>query len=77
MRKLATAAIAFSAAVFAANYIIAPDRLLLPALIICSAGAALSALRRKWLKPAVIALIFFGIGLGFFHYLPAMQESCR
>ena len=63
MRKLATAALAFSAAVFLANYILPEGRLIVFAAVTAALGAALSLLRRKWLRPAVIALLFFALGL--------------
>lgn len=70
MRKLATAAISFSVAVFAANYIIEPEKLLAVAIVVLFFGVALSAFCRKWLRPAVTAMIFFAVGLVVFsiHY---------
>ena len=64
MRKLATAALAFSAASFLANYIL-PAAWRLP-LAAASAliGMGLLLLRRRWLQPTVIALVFFAVGLG-------------
>ena len=63
MRKLATAALAFSAAVFLANFILPSGRL--PGLAALSAllGTALALLRRRWLRPAALALVFFALGL--------------
>ena len=66
MRKLATAALAFSAAVFLANYILPEGWLIVPAVLSAVLGAALSLLRRRWLRPAVIALLFFTVGLAEF-----------
>ena len=63
MRKLATASLAFSAAIFAANYILPTGWLILPAVIAAVLGAALALLREKWLRPVVIALVFFALGL--------------
>lgn len=63
MRKLATAALAFSAAVFLANYILPAPGLLIIAALSAAFGAALLFLRRKWLRPIVIALLFFALGL--------------
>ena len=63
MRKLATAALAFSLAIFAANYILPTGWLIVPAVLAAVTGAALALLRRKWLRPAVIALVFFSLGL--------------
>ncbi len=63
MRKLAAAALAFSAAVFLANYIL-PEGWLIPgAVLFAVCGAALVLLRRKWLRPAAIVLLFFAAGL--------------
>ena len=63
MRKLATAALSFSAAVFLANYIL-PARLVTAAALMCAlVSAALGLARRKWLRPAMIALLFFSLGL--------------
>ena len=63
MRKLATAALAFSAAIFLANYILPESRLIVPAVLSAVLGAFLALTRRKWLRPAVIALLFFSLGL--------------
>ena len=63
MRKLATAALSFSAAVFLANYIL-PARLVMAAALLCALlSAVLGFARRKWLRPAMIALLFFSLGL--------------
>ena len=63
MRKLATAALAFSAAIFLANYILPENRLIVPAVLSAMFGAFLALTRRKWLRPAAIALLFFSLGL--------------
>ena len=63
MRKLATAALAFSAAVFLANYALPVDRLLVPAVLSAVLGALLALFQRRWLTPAVLALVFFSLGL--------------
>ena len=63
MRKLATAALAFSAAVFLANYALPVDRLLVPAVLSAVLGALLALFHRRWLTPAVLALAFFSLGL--------------
>ena len=63
MRKLATAALAFSAAAFAANYILPLGWLIVPAVLLAVGGAALMALRRKWLRGLIIAMLFFSLGL--------------
>lgn len=66
MRKLATASVAFSAAVFFANYIISTERLVLLAVIFAVSGGALLLLRRKWLRPA--AMVFLFVALGFVYF---------
>ena len=63
MRKLATGAVSFSAAIFAANYILASDDLLLLAGALGLVGLVLALLRRKWLKR--ITIILFSVALGF------------
>ena len=63
MRKLATAALSFSAAVFLANYVFPTGWLILPAVISAVLGAILALLRRNWLRPVVVALLFFALGL--------------
>ncbi len=63
MRKLATAALAFSAAIFLANYVFPTGWLILPAVLAAVLGAILALLRRNWLRPAAIALLFFSLGL--------------
>lgn len=63
MRKLATAAIAFSAAIFAANYILPEGWLLCLAAIAAVFAAVLILLRRKWLRGLILTLVFFALGL--------------
>ena len=63
MRKLATAALAFSAAIFLANYVLPRGWLLVMALVFAVLGAMLAMLRAKWLKPTVVALCFLAAGL--------------
>ena len=63
MRKLATAALAFSAAVFLANFILPVSWLAVGATICALLSASLALSRRKWLRPAVIVLLFFALGL--------------
>ncbi len=66
MRKLATAALAFSAAVFAANYILPSVWAPVCAAALAVLGAVLLAFRRKWLRGLVIALLGMALGLGWF-----------
>lgn len=63
MRKLATAAMAFSAAIFAANYILPQGWLIYLAAIAAVFAAALVLLRRKWLRGLILAFVFFALGL--------------
>ena len=63
MRKLATAALSFSAAVFLANDILPAPWLPIIAAISAVLGIGILLLRRRWLRPAVIALFFFALGL--------------
>ncbi len=63
MRKLATASLSFSAAVFLAAYILPGTWLLPVALIFALLGLSIALMRRKWLRPAVVALSFFALGL--------------
>ena len=63
MRKLASAALAFSAAVFLANFILPMSWLATSAAVCALISAALALTRRKWLRPAVIVLLFFALGL--------------
>ena len=66
MRKLATAAGAFSCGIFAAIYILELDFLLPVAILLAVTGTGLMFLRRKWLRGVEIALIFAALGLSFF-----------
>ena len=66
MRKLATAATAFCAAIFAANYILLLGRLTTLAVIAAVLGAALAASRKMRLRQAALALVFLALGL--FYY---------
>ena len=63
MRRLATAALAFSAAVFLANFVLPVSWLAASAACCALLSAALALTRRKWLRPAVIVLLFFALGL--------------
>lgn len=67
MRKLATAAISFSAAVFAANYIVPFEWLIIPAIIIAAVGATLFIASKNTLRLTAAALIFFAMGLVCFY----------
>ena len=64
MRRLAWAAGAFSAAIFAANYLPAGGWLFPSAALLLLMGLALALLRRRWLRAAVIALVSAAVGLG-------------
>lgn len=80
MRKLATAAAAFSAAVFAANYALPDNRL--PALAAAAAVCALALsafFRGKRTRGAIIALFAFAVGLGAFmlHSARTTAPACR
>ena len=63
MRWLATAALSFSAAIFLAYICIPTGWLIVPAVGSAVLAAVLALLRRKWLRPMVLALIFFALGL--------------
>ena len=63
MRKLATAALAFSAAVFLANYVLPTGWLFVAAILTAIPGILLVLLRRRWLTPVILALVFFSLGL--------------
>ena len=80
MRILARAAIAFSAAIFAANYLLPQSWLLYGAVLSALMAAGLMLLRRKWLRGLSLCLVFFGLGLAYFqcHYArtAAKAESC-
>lgn len=67
LRKLATASVSFSAAVFAANYILSPSSLPIAAVIAATLGTGLIFLRRKWLRGTIIVLFAFSAGLGAFY----------
>lgn len=70
MRKLAIAAFSFSAAVFLANYLVAPSWLLVCAAVPVVFAFVLMLKRRKWLKPIVISLfaLAFGFACFYLHY---------
>ena len=66
MRRLATGAIAFSAAVFAANYVLPLGSLIVSAVVMASLGALLLLSRRRWLRGVEIALLAAALGLTVF-----------
>lgn len=70
MRKLAIAALSFSAAVFAANTILSIKLCPILAALFLILGAPLLLLRRKWLRGIIICLLSLAAGLGCFslHY---------
>ena len=80
MRILARAAIAFSAAIFAANYLLPQSWLLYAAVLSALMAAGLMLLRRKWLRGLSLCLVFFSLGLTQFHCYQARTvaraEAC-
>lgn len=80
MRVLARAAIAFSAAIFAAYYLLPLSWLLYAAVFSALFSAGLMLLGRRWLRGVSLCLAFFGIGLGYYHWhyagTVAKVESC-
>lgn len=66
MRKLACGALAFSAAIFAANYILPRPWLPFLALVLAISGFALVLFKRRWLLGFEIALISAAVGMGVF-----------
>ncbi len=79
VRKLATACLAFSAAVFASNYIL-PVTWLPPGAVLCAAlGVGLVFMRRKWLRGLIISLLAFSAGLLCFygHYQRTSLPASR
>ena len=68
MRVLARAAIAFSAAIFAADYLLPLPWLLYAAVLAAVLSAGLMLLRRKWLRGISLCLLFFSIGLVYFQW---------
>ena len=63
MRILARAAIAYSAAIFAANYLLPLPWLLYVALLSALVAAGLMLPGRKWLRGLSLCLVFFSLGL--------------
>lgn len=66
MRILARAAIAYSAAIFAANYLLPLPWLLYGALLSALLAAGLMLPGRKWLRGLSLCLVFFSLGLTHF-----------
>ena len=75
MRGLARAAIAFSAAIFAADYLLPLPWLLYAAVLAAVLSAGLMLLRRKWLRGISLCLLFFSIGLVYFQWNHARTVS--
>ena len=77
IRKLAIACGAFSAAIFAANYLLGRSAALYAALIFTAAGAALLAARLKILRGAIIVVFAAAAGLFVFslHYDLTVQRA--
>lgn len=75
MRVLARAAMAFSAAIFAANYLLPLTWLLYGAVFTALLSAGLLLLRRKWLRGISLCLLFFSIGLVYFQWNHARTVS--
>lgn len=68
MRILARAALAFSAAIFAANYLLPLSWLLYAAAASAVLSAGLLLPRRKWLRGPSLSILFFGLGLACFQW---------
>ena len=75
MRRLAWAAGAFSAAIFAANYIPSGPWLIPTAAALLLLGSGLALLRRKWLRAAVITCIGAACGLACFSLHAAFTST--
>lgn len=67
MRKLAIAALSFSAAIFAACYIIPVKDLPFLSLLFIAAGVFLIFKKRKWLRAFIISAFALSIGCGWFY----------
>lgn len=67
MRVLAWAALAFSAAIFAANYILKLNSLLIIAGVLILCGVLLIFRRERWLRGIISGLIAAGLGLCWFY----------
>ena len=71
MRKLARAAISFSAAIFAANYIL-PQSLLLKLIVVLAViSAVLVSLGGRKPRSFAVVLLFFSVGLACFAPFPS------
>lgn len=75
MRKLAVAAISFSAAVFAANYILPLSLLPILAVLMIAFGAVLLLFKRRWLLLFELIFVFAGFGLGIFALNAAVKSA--
>ena len=80
MRILARAAIAYSAAIFAANYLLPLPWLLYGAVLSALLAAGLMLPGRKWLRGLSLCLVFFSLGLTYFQCYhartAARAEAC-
>lgn len=79
MRKLAIASFSFSAAIFAANYILSRESVLYAALVCALAGAAVLGIRLRSLKGLVIALFAAAVGFAVYavHYDMTIEKAHR
>ena len=77
MRILARAAIAFSAAIFAACYLLPQSWLQYTAVLSALMAAGLMLPRRKWLRGLSLCLVFFGLGLAYYqcHYAGTVAKA--
>ena len=68
---------AYSAAIFAANYLLPPSWLLYGAVLSALMAAGLMLLQRKWLRGLSLCLVFFGLGLAYFqcHYAGTVAKA--
>ena len=68
---------AYSAAIFAANYLLPPSWLLYGAVLLALMAAGLMLLQRKWLRGLSLCLVFFGLGLAYFqcHYAGTVAKA--
>ena len=78
MRWLACATLAFSAAVFAANYALPAAWTPVCALLLALLAGVVGLLQRRWLRPAMLALLAAALGLGCFYVRDRFTaEPCR